>query len=73
MANDIKRVVWKNGEPFGIYTPTGETVKFNSLHFNGKAKSLMPLYCTAPVKRQGLSSRRALDESRDVLHTSARR
>jgi hypothetical protein len=51
MANNIKKVMWQDHQPYGIYVPTGEKVRFNSLHFNGKAKSLMPQYCTAPVDR----------------------
>jgi hypothetical protein len=48
MENDIKKVVWENGFPYGTYLPTGEKIRFNSLHFNGQhAKSLMSRYCTA--------------------------
>ena len=47
MADKIKKVIWQDHQPYGIYVPTGEMVRFNSLHFNGKAKALMPEYCTA--------------------------
>ena len=50
MADKIKKVIWQDHQPYGIYVPTGEMVRFNSLHFNGnKAKALMPDYCTALV------------------------
>jgi hypothetical protein len=49
MENGVKKVVWKNGQPYGTYLPTREQIRFNSLHFNGSAKSLMEHYCTARV------------------------
>lgn len=51
MADNIKKVVWQDRQPYGIYVPTGEKVRFNSLHFNGTAKALMPQYCTAPMNQ----------------------
>jgi hypothetical protein len=47
MDGPVKRVVWVDGSPYGIDARTGERIRFNSLHFNGNAKSLMPAYCTA--------------------------
>lgn len=49
MENDVKKVSWENGVPYGTYVRTGERVRFNSLHFNGSAKKLMPRYCTVAV------------------------
>jgi len=62
MENNIKRVIWHDDQPYGIYAPTGEEVRFNSLHFNGVAKSLMREYCRAPLEptaavRDGLTRR----------------
>ena len=48
MADNIKKIVEKRSA-LRFYVPTGEIVRFNSLHFNGVAKSFMPQYCTAPV------------------------
>jgi len=47
MENGVKKITWKQGMPFGRYIRTGEEIRFNSLHFNGKAKRLMGQYCTA--------------------------
>jgi hypothetical protein len=47
MENGIKRVIWNDGQPYGKFLRTGEEIRFNSLHFNGRAKSLMSQYCTA--------------------------
>ena len=42
MSNGIKRVFWKNTDPYGIYLRTGEQVRFSSLHFQGgNAKRLI--------------------------------
>ena len=41
MRNGIKKVVWKSGDPYGIHSRTGEEIRFNSLHFQGRAKRLM--------------------------------
>jgi hypothetical protein len=49
MENDVKKVIWQDGVPYGTFLATGERVRFNSLHFNGRAKALMPRYCTAHV------------------------
>jgi hypothetical protein len=45
MTNGIKKVIWKNGSPFGTHLRTGKEIKFNSLHFQGNTKSLMEEYC----------------------------
>ena len=47
MENGIKKIVWKDGRPYGRFVRTGEEIRFNSLHFNGRAKKLMSQYCTA--------------------------
>jgi hypothetical protein len=47
MENGIKKIMWKNDHPYGTFARTGEKIRFNSLHFNGHAKSLMGRYCTA--------------------------
>jgi hypothetical protein len=47
MENGIKKIVWKDGYPWGRYVRTGETIKFNSLHFNGRVKKLMSQFCTS--------------------------
>ncbi len=44
MSNGIKKVIWKNGEPYGIHARLGKHIKFNSLHFQGKAKRIMSQY-----------------------------
>jgi hypothetical protein len=49
MANNIKKVVWDGGKPYGTLVRSGQRVRFNSLHFNGHAKSLMPQFCTADL------------------------
>ena len=41
MENGIKKIIWKNGQPYGKHIRTGREIKFNSLHFNGRAKELM--------------------------------
>jgi hypothetical protein len=47
MADGIKRITWEHGWPYGTHVRTGEKIRFNSLHFNGRSKSLMSKYCTA--------------------------
>jgi hypothetical protein len=61
MENNIKRITWQNHYPCGTYLPTGETVRFNSLHFNGHAKSLMAQYCTALLTEPQSPSRATFD------------
>ncbi len=46
MENGIKKVIWKNGNPYGMHLRTGKEIKFNSLHFRFNAKRLMSQYCT---------------------------
>lgn len=46
MENGIKKIIWKDGNPYGIQLRTGKEIKFNSLHFQGKAKSLISQYYT---------------------------
>jgi len=44
MQNGIKKIIWKDGQPYGKFSRTGEEIRFNSLHFNGRAKKLMSQY-----------------------------
>ena len=46
MSNEIKKITWKNDLPYGTHVRTGCEVKFNTLHFQGKAKSLMKQFYT---------------------------
>jgi hypothetical protein len=46
MENGVKKIVWRDAQPFGTYLRTGAEVRFNSLHFNGAAKRLMGQYYT---------------------------
>jgi hypothetical protein len=52
MADNIKKVWWEGGLPYGTYSRTGEKIRFNSLHFNGRSKALMAAYCTAMTDRR---------------------
>ncbi|MEO1377862.1 MAG: hypothetical protein AAFW70_27005, partial [Cyanobacteria bacterium J06635_10] len=47
MHNGIKNIFWVDGKPFCRHLDSGKDIKFNSLHFQGKAKRLMKDYCTA--------------------------
>jgi len=47
MENGIKKIIWKDRQPYGQIAETGEEIRFNSLHFNGRAKALMEQHCTA--------------------------
>jgi hypothetical protein len=49
MENNLKKVVWRDGKPYGTFLRSGELVRFNSLHFSGHAKSLMRDYCRADL------------------------
>ena len=44
MENGIKKVEWLCGEPHGFYQRTGERIRFNSLHFQGQTKPLIPRF-----------------------------
>jgi len=37
----IKRVYWREGQPFGKHLKTDRYIRFNSMHFQGRSKSLM--------------------------------
>ena len=39
-----KKVYWKNGSPYGIHIESGEYIRFLAIHFQGKAKKIMPRY-----------------------------
>ncbi|MEO8256929.1 MAG: hypothetical protein ABI868_06240 [Acidobacteriota bacterium] len=56
MEDGIKKITWHGEHPYGTYLPTGESIRFNSLHFNGQAKALMGRYCT--VRREADGDRR---------------
>jgi hypothetical protein len=43
MENGVKKVVWKDGEPFGIHARTGKEIKFDSIQFHGRTKSILSL------------------------------
>jgi hypothetical protein len=46
MENGIKKIIWKDRQPYGKHLRTGKEIRFNSLHFNGQAKKLMCQYYT---------------------------
>ena len=46
MKNGIKRIIWKEGLPYGRHVRTGREIKFNSLQFQGRTKHLMSQYYT---------------------------
>jgi hypothetical protein len=50
MENGIKKIIWKDGQPYGRHLRTGEQIRFNSLHFNGRAKNLMSQYYTGNIE-----------------------
>ncbi|MGB3653480.1 MAG: hypothetical protein WBA41_19980 [Rivularia sp. (in: cyanobacteria)] len=47
MRNGIKNIYWVDGKPYCKHLKSGKGIKFNSLHFQGKAKRYMKDYCTA--------------------------
>lgn len=44
MENGVKKIIWKNGVPYGIHKKTHQLIRFNSLHFQGKSKKIMSRY-----------------------------
>lgn len=50
MANGIKKIMWREGVPYGKHFRTGHEIKFNSLQFQGSSKYLMSEYCTAGIQ-----------------------
>ena len=54
MENGTKKLIWRDGNPYGIYLRSGRLIKFNSLHCQGSAKQLMSEYYTGQ-KEVGLS------------------
>ena len=52
MEKTFKKVYWQNGAPYGKYLRTGEMVKFNSLHFQGKAKKIIGQYFRDKIQTQ---------------------
>lgn len=49
MSGEIKKIVWREGQPFGVHLRTGREVRFNSLHCQGRHKWRMAELCTAAV------------------------
>jgi hypothetical protein len=49
MRNGIKSIFFVEGQPFGRHIPSGKSLKFNALHFQGKAKKLMKDYFTGEL------------------------
>lgn len=47
VANGIKHFVWKQGQPFGRHLETGKLVRFNTIHFQGGAKMLIPYFASS--------------------------
>ncbi|MGE5305780.1 MAG: hypothetical protein ACM3TN_20910, partial [Alphaproteobacteria bacterium] len=47
MANGIKKIIWREGVPYGKHLRTGREIKFNSLQFQGHSKHWMSEYFTA--------------------------
>jgi hypothetical protein len=47
MVDGLKKLIWRDGVPYGRHKRTGEEIRFNSLHCQGHAKRLMSEYCTA--------------------------
>jgi hypothetical protein len=54
MENGIKKIVWQNGDPYGIQLRTGKEIKFNTLQFQGPTKHLMARYYTGTNSDIGL-------------------
>jgi len=44
MEGAFKKIVMRDGVPYGRFAATGEMVKFDCLHFQGLSKSLMPQF-----------------------------
>jgi hypothetical protein len=47
MDGEIKRIVWRDGKPFGVHQRTGREVRLSSLHCQGRHKWRMAELCTA--------------------------
>lgn len=45
MDEGIKKIIWRENVPYGIHLRTGKEIKYNSLHFQGRAKKLMRQFC----------------------------
>jgi len=50
MENGIKKIIWKNHQPYGKHIKTGKEIKFNSLQFQGDTKNLMSQFYTGGGK-----------------------
>ncbi|REL24188.1 hypothetical protein DYD21_19605 [Rhodohalobacter sp. SW132] len=50
MESGIKKLIYKDGFYYGKHINTGDLVKFNSLHFQGRAKKLMENYLSSDAK-----------------------
>lgn len=41
MEAGIKKMIWQDGAPYGVKSANGDLIRFASLHYQGRAKSLM--------------------------------
>jgi hypothetical protein len=47
MSDGLKKVIWRDQQPYGRYLRTGDEVRFNSMHFQGEeTKRWMRVYYT---------------------------
>jgi hypothetical protein len=46
MENGIKKIIWIDGKPFGRHVKSGNLIKFNVLHFQGRSKVSIKDYFT---------------------------
>jgi len=49
VENRIKKFSWKDGTPYSLNRITGQQVRFNALHFQGNAKTVMSQYLTSKI------------------------
>jgi hypothetical protein len=49
MCNGVKKIYFLEGQPFGKHISSDQDIKFNALHFQGKAKKLMKTYFTGKL------------------------
>ena len=43
-STGLKKISWKNGNPYGILKESNKKIQLKSLHFQGAAKKYMPLF-----------------------------
>lgn len=46
---DVKTIFWNDSKPYGYHMESKRYVRFNTLHFQGKAKPLMPKYMPSVI------------------------